>query len=34
MTLKPEIVINPPAGLTVYSFDRRFIFDFGVQMVQ
>ena len=30
MTLKPDIVINQPAGLTVNSFDRQFILDLEV----
>ena len=34
MTLKPDIVIDPPVGLTVYSFDKQFILDLGVQMVR
>ena len=34
ITVKPDIVLDPPDGLTVYSFDKQLILDLGIQMVQ
>ncbi len=32
MCTTPEILLNPPAGMSMYSFDKQFVLDMGVQM--
>ena len=32
MCISPEILLNPPSGMSMYSFDKQFVLDMGVQM--